>query len=248
MKGASAAAGMMLLGLWVGGCTGTIGDSPGNEGNAPDEPKGNAPPRPGAPPASGSSPMPGVPPVGPSAKPPATCGKGPLVPSSSLRRLTDTEYENTVRDLLGSLPAGLDLPGDGKVGLYPSNAALGVSELFASQYEEAAARLAPLVLPRVEKLAPCDAKAMGEEGCVRAHIAAFGKRAYRRPLLAPEVDGLATLYRGRRAAAVSHTDALGTVFEAMLQSPSFLYHVERGTGSGGEVAPLSPFEVASNVF
>src|SRR5262245_22344969 len=65
------------------------------------------------------------------------------VGSTPLRRLSRTEYDNTVRDLLGvDVAAASDFAPDELVGAFESNAVAPVSELQVEQYMAAAEELA----------------------------------------------------------------------------------------------------------
>src|SRR5262249_47411297 len=74
----------------------------------------------------------------------------------------------------------------------------------------------------------------------------FGKRAFRRPLVAQEVDDLAGLFGALKPSDGSES-AVRSVVTRMLQSPHFLYRVElSGEGSDGP-ASLSAWELASRL-
>src|SRR5688572_759834 len=92
------------------GCTGSIGDetaiptTTGTERGAAGAPR---PAAPGEPIPAGGAP-PAAPPITPLAPPAGTLTAGPM----PVRALTEREYRNTVRDLLGVEPNGVDLPLD----------------------------------------------------------------------------------------------------------------------------------------
>jgi len=109
-------AGTALLGcLALVGCSGEIGASGAGGG-------GQQPGNPGGPPAGGIPSIPGV----VTTPGPTLCANpsaGPSVGVSPLRRLTRSQYNHTIRDLLG-LPGdhAAKLGLDEKVGLFFSNA------------------------------------------------------------------------------------------------------------------------------
>src|SRR5690348_12484410 len=72
------------------------------------------------------------------------CNGTPSPGPAPLRRLTQTEYDNTVRDLLGDATAPAKaFPPDQKIGAFSNTAtALTVSPLLAQGYESAAEALA----------------------------------------------------------------------------------------------------------
>ena len=166
-----------------------------------------------------------------------------------LRRLTQAEYNNTVRDLLGdsSNPAN-SFPPDQKVGEFSNTAiALTVSPLLAQSFESAAETLAANAVANLKSLTTCDTAVTGEDGCAQTFIATFGKRAFRRALTTDEQTGLFALYQTNRDGA-DYNNGIQSVIEAMLQSAPFLYRVEFGAaGDGGDVVPLTSTEMASRL-
>jgi hypothetical protein len=189
---------------------------------------------------------------GASAMEPSTrCNGGLAAGPAPMRRLTQSEYNNTVRDLLGDTSAlADDFVADGKVGLFENNAYSPMTTILATQYAEAAETLAASAAQNLDTLLPCDPAAAGEDACAREFIAAFGKRAYRRPLAQPEIDRLYGLYSDLRTSAdYDFTGGVRVLIQAMLQSPNFVYHVEQGApnASGAEAVPLTGHELASRL-
>jgi hypothetical protein len=172
-------------------------------------------------------------------------GNAIRVGRTRLRRLTRTQFEHTVRDLLGATgtPAAGISP-DETVGPFTSNAISPVTELLVQQHMEAAQALAVGAKARMAEIAPCDL-ASGE-ACVREFVTEFGLKAYRRPLEQAEVDGYVTLF------GVGGSDASNgfrLVVEAMLQSPYFLYHADIGSAGmpSAMAQPLTAYELASRL-
>jgi hypothetical protein len=176
--------------------------------------------------------------------------------AAPLRRLTQAEYNNTVRDLLGdsSNPAAA-FPPDQKVGAFSNTAiSLTVSPLLAQGYETAAEQLASRAIGNLAALSSCDTATIGEDACATQFIATFGKRAFRRVLTQDETTGLLALYQANKAGA-DYNNGIQAVIEAILQSAPFLYRAEFGDaaralagppGSGG-VVPLTSYEIASRL-
>lgn len=159
---------------------------------------------------------------------------------SPLRRLTNYEYNNTVRDLLGDTTApAREFAEAGEVLGFDNNAdILNVTELLAEQYMRAAEQLAETAAADPAKLLGCD----GKDPCVRTFIETFGERAWRRPLDTTEVDRLFALYSANKASGVQ------VIVQALLQSPNFLYRVEFGAPKPGEAhVALSDWEMASRL-
>jgi hypothetical protein len=174
----------------------------------------------------------------------AEAGAAKRAGRTPLRRLTRSQFDHTVRDLLNvtNKPASA-LSADEQIGPFASNAISPVTNLIVEQYQEIAAKIAADAQARMSEIAPCDL-ASGEE-CVRRFVTEFGRRAYRRPLETAEVDAYAELF----AVATDTPNGFRLILEAMLQSPFFLYHADvgdEGEPSAATVA-LTPFELASRL-
>jgi Protein of unknown function (DUF1592)/Protein of unknown function (DUF1588)/Protein of unknown function (DUF1595)/Protein of unknown function (DUF1587)/Protein of unknown function (DUF1585) len=170
--------------------------------------------------------------------------------AAPLRRLTNTEYDNTVADLLGDTTApGAAFPGatTSTQGYDTYATGLGVSETHAESYLAAAEALAKTAVGNLPGLLQCDVAAKGEAACVTAFIAGFGERAFRRPLTPAEV----ARFQGFEAAARATTtlaDAVRVTVEAFLLSPAFLYRVEFGQpGKAGDLVKPTSWEMASRI-
>ena len=170
---------------------------------------------------------------------------------STLRRLTRFEYNNTVRDLLGTASFPADgFPSEELANGFGNDAnAQSVSSLLAEQYNVAAEALAAEATATpaaLTALVPCAADLSDADACARAFIEDFGAKAYRRPLSSEEVDDLVAFERSIREEA-DFTTAVAAVVELLLQSPDFLYLVERGfTDPQGRWRPTS-YEMASRL-
>ncbi|AMV36839.1 DUF1592 domain-containing protein [Planctomyces sp. SH-PL62] len=166
--------------------------------------------------------------------------------SLSVRRLTHSQYNHTVRDLLGDqsqLASGF--PKEDFVNGFKNQAeGQGVSPLQAEAYSRAAERLALAafrggdhhhLIPR-QPASPTDAEGAGE------FVRQFGLKAFRRPLKDDEVSRYTGLFLGEAGRRKDFHAGASLVVEVMLQSPHFLFRVERGAGS-----PDAPYEVASRL-
>ena len=149
-----------------------------------------------------------------------------------LRVLTQSEYKNSLTDLLGTISAQLALPAD----LYTDGfSAIGGAEVAinASSVElyETASRAAVAEVfadaARWQKLVGCQPKADLSDACVVTFIQSFGRRAFRRDLAEAEVQEW--LKVGKDIAELpgsSATQGLSTIVSGLLQSTCFLYRVE----------------------
>jgi hypothetical protein len=170
---------------------------------------------------------------------------------SPIRRMTRFEYNNTVRDLLGdpSQPANGFAIEEEALGFNNQAAALGVTQLLAEQYMEAAEQIAARAALDLEALIPgCDPAVHGPEACADQLIRELGRRAFRRPLTAVEVERLTDLFDWGHD-ELDFSAGIQLVIQAMLQSPHFLYRVEFGMPDPveGDVVQLTHHEVASRL-
>lgn len=179
---------------------------------------------------------------------PAGCEDGPSLGGALTWRLTASQYDNTVRDLLGAggSPGQSLAAGDGRVGVFSDNTDAPVSETLVEQYGLVARTLAEQALGDPAGLLPCD-PGQGDQACAREFIVDFGARAYRRPLSPAQIDDYLALYRSGEQESFSA--GIRMVLEAMLQSPFFLYRVETGTPVEGreDVLALDDWELASRL-
>jgi hypothetical protein len=220
------------------GCTGSIpgGPSGGNNNGGGD---GMNPP--------GMKPDPMKPdPTRPT--PPAPAGT--TASAAPLRRLNADQYINTVRDLLGiqnPLEAAA-LPADESIeDRFISNTVRPVQGVDVERYGDAAEALARTAVMNLSGLMGCDPSGAGEQTCVGKFIESFGKRAYRRPLTATEIDRAKALYAKGRMGADA-TNGVRLVVQAMLQSVNFLYMFEpTPANSVGKVVSIDPWAMASRL-
>jgi len=166
---------------------------------------------------------------------------------ASMRRLSRLEYDHTVRDLLGdtSQPAS-DMPPD--EGLHGFERPGPMTAVVLQRLERVASRLAADAVRRPGVLPVCAREDLAL--CARAFVQTFGRRAFRRPLDDKEVTTLLHLYETERAAGETFEASLELVITAVLQSPAFLYRIERGDPEGATddgLVPLTGWEVASRL-
>lgn len=178
--------------------------------------------------------------------PSAECEGAPIsVGVAPMRRLTRTEYNNTVRDLLydTSAPADLFSP-DELVGGFAANSIASLSKGQLDAYFAAAEALASVAVEaNWDTLVACDP---GDRPCLHSFVETFGRRAFRRPLNATEREGYVALLDETFDSADGNV-AVEVVLEAMLLSPSFLYRVEGEENSGDEVVAVTGYELASRL-
>jgi hypothetical protein len=156
----------------------------------------------------------------------AATTSGPL-----LRRLTHSQYNNTVRDLLGdfSRPADRFPPEDFVNGFKNQLRTQGVPPLLAEAYSASAEKLALNAFRAgdVNRLIPCKPASAADAKCRDEFVRTFGLRAFRRPLIGGEFERYAALFSAQAGGTSGRfLDGARVVVEAMLQSPKFLFHAE----------------------
>lgn len=184
---------------------------------------------------------------------PPTLSATASVGVSGARRLTRTEYDETLRDLLGdttssgfgALPPDTHDPFDNDYRTQLTSPSL--IEALEALAANAAARLIADPAKR-SALMPCNPSGPGDGACLRAFITQFGRRALRRPLRQDEVQSLLSL----QALAVEKGNfytAVELVIRTLLQHPEFIYRVEAGTPVDGRagVFRLNGFEIGTRL-
>jgi hypothetical protein len=183
----------------------------------------------------------------------AACRAGrPADPGPALmRRLTNAEYQRTVKDLLGvDVSASVaTFPADFEAGGFTNAAApQTISSLHADRYMATAQDAAAQVIGNTTlraKVVGCDPTTGDRRTCLRSFAQGFGRRAYRRPLQPAELDRLTALgdteTDGNQAAAL--------MLQGVLQSPKFLFRPEVGTADASRpgAMKLTGFEVAARL-
>src|SRR5437867_529973 len=170
-------------------------------------------------------------------------------PDQLLRRLTHSQYNNTVRDLLGdySRPADRFPPEDFVNGFKNQLRTQGMPPLLADSYSAAAEKLALNAFRAgdVHALLPCQPTSARDVKCRDQFVQGFGLRAFRRPLSGVELRRYAALFTAQAAKTGQFLDGARIVVEAMLQSPKFLFHVESRAEPGSPGGGFRDYEVAS---
>ena len=200
-------------------------------------------------------------------------GNVPMGPLDSgrvaLRRLNVREYDNTMRDLLGTTQtlAASTFPGDNvEDGFDTVGQALSYSDLLLKQQFAAAGTLVTELVSRAATdplrtaVFVCDPTATNMATCLPQILTSFMPKAWRRPVTTAEVTtasavGTGVLATVQASSAAGTTDpataAVSAALEYVLTSPNFLYHVELGspaiTPTSTAVTPLSDYEVASRL-
>ena len=165
-------------------------------------------------------------------------GAGHVSPRADLRRLTHSQFNHTVRDLLGdqTAPASQFPPEDFINGFRNQSQAQSLSPLLIEAYSAAAERLAGNTFRGGDThgLVPCKPSA----ACRARFVREFGLKAFRRPLGPEEQKRYETLL-GHEPDFLKGAQL---VVEAMLQSPNFLFRLDETSDP-----KLKPYATASRL-
>jgi hypothetical protein len=177
-----------------------------------------------------------------------------------IRRLSNAEYDASVRALLGTASAPskeFSFPPDAKQG--PANSPAGaaftvndaqrVDPVLADKLDTAAQSLVAEARMNgtLPGLSPCsDASGDGGEACAKSFIQSWGARAYRRLLTGDELAGLLKAYHVG-ADGYGYADGIDQVARVVLQSPGFLYTTELGEPGVGPSFVMTSDEIATEL-
>lgn len=172
------------------------------------------------------------------------------VGTKAIHRLSNAEYDNTVAELLGTELSFAEVflreEAEGFDNIADS---LSMSPRQVEAYFTAAGQLAELVMTTSElrsRIVNCSLET--EPECARTSIDAFGKRAFRRPLEAAELDWLVTTFERALEQGESEDGAMQQVLRVALTAPQFLYRMEFDPQpDDGTAHPLSDWELASRL-
>lgn len=237
-------------GLIALGCSGKIESGSNESGANPSAGVGNDPNNPGA--AGGMNP--GDPTVvgaagtgGAAGNPPAGVPLGP-----TLRVLTNSQYQATLRSLF-PFADELVLDLEDNVALSGLRSIAAATMAISPKAAETYHRLAETAAARAFADDAAATAFMGcvptDATCVQQFITSFGRKAFRRALLAEEVTRYTALYQQGMSELASGSAALKYVVTALLDSPHFLYRIELGEPSAADSTRrlLTPAELASKL-
>jgi cytochrome c553 len=181
-----------------------------------------------------------------------------------IRRLTRTQYRNTIRDLLGvEIDAAdlVNLPSDSERGYDTYAGTLTIPPLLFEKYHGAATQVIATLRAPGKDATPAQQKAWKtvffvdrgdtpatQKAASRSILTRFARRAYRRPAAPDELARLFKLF-DTVAATRPFEDAIKLALTGALVSPNFLLRVEldRGTRGAKDGYPLTPHELATRL-
>jgi Protein of unknown function (DUF1592)/Protein of unknown function (DUF1588)/Protein of unknown function (DUF1585)/Protein of unknown function (DUF1595)/Protein of unknown function (DUF1587)/Phosphoribosyl transferase domain/Planctomycete cytochrome C len=170
-------------------------------------------------------------------------GPGPAV----LRRLTNVEYNNTIRDIFGvTLRVGVSQPAEGfpadQVQFGFDNVALSqsLSVSHLEKYRAAASNVLEWVFADAkarQRILFCEPAKPGEEQqCAAKIIGQFGRRVFRRPLTAAESERFLRLVEDVLKNKEPFAKSIQVALQSMLISPHFLFRMEEAVHPDSEYA------------
>jgi mono/diheme cytochrome c family protein len=165
-----------------------------------------------------------------------------------IHRLSRTEYNNTIRDLLGvdTRPADSFPPDGGGGAGFDNNAdTLFVPPVLMEGYLQAASEILTRVKPDVLFFVRPGPR-LPARAAARQIVARFAMRGFRRPVETAEVDRLMGLFDVATRRKEPFEAGVKLALKAILVSPSFLFRVERDQSST-EPYHISDYELASRL-
>ena len=158
-----------------------------------------------------------------------------------LHRLTHSEYDLTVRDLLGTSQSfASSLPSEQSEGGFNTAAeAQVITPTTAQGYFDSANKLAAEYLKRIGQ--QC---AANDSACFDSTLLNLGERAFRRPLSKAEADRLKALPETLRRDGASAPESFSSGLSAILLSPQFLFRINTETEA---TRNLQQFTLASRL-
>lgn len=172
------------------------------------------------------------------------------VGSIAIHQLSAREYDNTMRDLLGtSLSPGSGFQSFEAAGFDTLAAAGVMNPRKVADYFDAASTLADDLFAdaaRRATIVTCEPAAPNATICAENIIKSFGSRAWRRPLDVTEVADLLVRYQAALALGLDHSGAVQHVVRILLASPQLIYRIELDPDAT-TVHPLNGYELASRL-
>ena len=161
-------------------------------------------------------------------------------------RLSQQEYQNSVRDLLGlpDFETGGHITGTSVEGYVGTEAGISGQALFDA-YSAEAERIAAQAVGTLPQLA--DAAALEDEQTVSDFLSSYGRRVLRRPLQPDDVERYLAVYRAGKTDGGA-AEGVEWMLQGLFGSPEFVYRVERvpeGVDSGLE--PLDAYARATRL-
>ena len=171
-------------------------------------------------------------------------------PAGMLRRLTRSQFRNAVRDIFG---VDVDVTKlDSDIGQFAAigAAAVETSPLGVEQYQTAIEDAVSAVWTDATKRAQfigCTPGNAAADACTRTFIETMGRRAWRRPLAAEEIDQLVGVASTAATELASGLEGVRWATVAMFTAPSFLYRPELGAPDAAGKLRFTGYEAAGRL-
>jgi hypothetical protein len=171
----------------------------------------------------------------------------------TIRRLNRSEYNNTIRDLVGvDFQPAEDFPAD-DVGYGFDNIGdvLSIPPVLMEEYLDAAETIMQRALEdetlRAQLLVHQPSDDVDRRDAFRRNLSDFAKRAFRRPASERELERLFELTSDLFRSGAELEDITRSVFAAVLVSPQFLFRIENFDEDADSPQPLSDWELAARL-
>jgi hypothetical protein len=168
---------------------------------------------------------------------PLICTDGGVhVARHPLRRLTATQYQNTIRDLFGDADFEAELDEGEEI----------ISEREVRQLRDGAEVIIGRSSAWTKTVFPCDIEGAADQQCLSDFLEGFAARAYRRPLGDDERAELVAVYEETLTIG-TFREAMESVLQVVLQSPALVYMFEAGAPDAEPIHLLTDHEIASRL-
>jgi hypothetical protein len=169
-----------------------------------------------------------------------------------MRRLTEAEYDNTLRDLLGVTTTAYRTfaePSEGDFDTFAEGQTLTPQRyqwLYGTTVAAVQSAFANSTLRA--RIVTCVPASPTDETCARNTLSDLGYRVWRRPLTSDELDGLLGLVRTAWAGGADFHGGLQQGVIALFASEAFLFRVELDPDpNGSAVHPLGAFDLSTRL-
>lgn len=166
-----------------------------------------------------------------------------------IKRLTRTQFINSVRNAFGSIFADNQFPtltdGNPRIGLSNDPDLLGVNEVNINAFYDSSLSLATTARGSVADLTSCANSA--NDNCLSTLITNYGLRLWRRPVTAAESNDILAGIPRMTSSSASRAQKVEYVLLSLLVSPNHLFRTELGAGTtpAQGIFQLTQYEVAS---
>jgi hypothetical protein len=173
----------------------------------------------------------------------------------TIRRLNRTEYNNTIRDLLGvDFEPADDFPADDiGHGFDNMGDVLSLSPILMEKYLDAAEQIVTRAMGRPETrdriITSLPSETRTPQQAAREVLAALAYRAFRRPVADEELERLLGLVKLAQDSGADYRESVRFGIQAVLVSPYFLFRIELDADPQEVPAPrrLNDYELATRL-